>query len=213
LCHLDEAGFAMTLPTGYSWSPIGERLLVSYEAPQGRRVNAIGAYFSHGPLAGAFHFECWATLPKRGTKRKTLAERAERHGVRAEEVGRIDSERFLSFVWKVAGRPEGVGSDWQRERPLWIALDNYSIHKSEGVRTAIPALAAAGVHFWYLPSYSPELSEIEPIWHSVKYHELPQRSFTVLGDLKRTVEITLTKKAVALHTAHRKTDHLLPLAA
>jgi len=203
----------MTLPTGYSWSPIGERLLVRYEAPQGRRVNAIGAYFSHGPLAGAFHFECFAKLPKRGTKRRTLADRAEEHGLSAGEVGSIDSERFLAFVWKVAGRPEGAGGAWQRERPLWIALDNYSIHKSDIVRGALPALAAAGIHFWYLPSSSPALSEIEPIWHSLKYHDLPQRSFTVLGVLKRTVEMTLAEKAVGLRAAHPKTDHLLPLAA
>lgn len=213
MCHLDEAGFAMTLPTGYSWSPVGERLLVPYQAPEGRRVNAIGAYFSHGPLAGAFHFACFAKLPARGAKRKTLAERAERHGVSAEAVGSIDSERFLAFVWKVAGRPEGAGPDWRRERELWIALDNYSIHTSAAVQAELPVLAAAGVHFWFLPSYSPELSDIEPIWHSVKYHDLPQRSFALLGDLMRTVTVALTEKAVALRAAHRKPDHLLPLAA
>jgi hypothetical protein len=213
LCHLDEAGFAMTLPTAYSWSPVGERLSVPYEAPASRRLNALGAYFSHGPQAGVFLFECWAKLPKRGAKRKTLAERAAQHGLRAEEVGTIDSERFLAFLWKVAGRPEGAEEAWQRERPLWIALDNYSVHKSVAVRTALPALAAAGVHLWYLPSYSPELSDIEPIWHSVKYHNLPQRSFEVLGDLKHTVERTLAQKAAALRVACQKTDHLLPLAA
>jgi hypothetical protein len=203
----------MTLPTAYSWSPVGERLPVPYEAPAGRRLNALGAYVSHGPQAGAFVFECWAKLPERGAKRKTLAERAAQHGLRAEEVGTLDSERFLAFLWKVAGRPEGAAAQWQRERPLWIVLDNYSVHKSEVVRAALPALAAAGVQLWYLPSYSPELSQIEPIWHSVKYHDLPQRSFEVLGDLKQTVEITLAQKAAALRIACEKTDHLLPLAA
>ena len=28
LCHLDEAGFALTLPTTYSWYPQGQRLRV-----------------------------------------------------------------------------------------------------------------------------------------------------------------------------------------
>jgi hypothetical protein len=38
---LDEAGFSMTLSNAYSWSPVGKRLYVPYEAPQGRRVNAV----------------------------------------------------------------------------------------------------------------------------------------------------------------------------
>ena len=45
LYYLDECGFAPTLPTGYSWTLPGERRFVRYEAPQGRRVNALAAYF------------------------------------------------------------------------------------------------------------------------------------------------------------------------
>jgi hypothetical protein len=52
VCHLDEAGFALTLPTTYRWYPQGQRLRVPSPAPQGRRVNVIGAYFTHGPEAG-----------------------------------------------------------------------------------------------------------------------------------------------------------------
>lgn len=44
LYYLDECGFAPTLPTGSSWTLSGERKLVEYEAPQGRRVNALAAY-------------------------------------------------------------------------------------------------------------------------------------------------------------------------
>src|SRR5262245_57342089 len=46
VADLDEVGFAPTLPTSYSWYPVGERLKVPYEAPQGRRVNALGLYVS-----------------------------------------------------------------------------------------------------------------------------------------------------------------------
>ena len=49
---LDEVGFAMTLPTNYSWSAVGERVIIPYEASQGRRVNGIGAYCRAGPEAG-----------------------------------------------------------------------------------------------------------------------------------------------------------------
>lgn len=203
----------MTLPTNYSWSPVGERLTVCAEAPQGRRVNAIGAFCSHGPKAGDFLAACWAKIPERGRKRQTLAERAARHGVEAEEVGVIDSERLLAFLWQVAGRPEGAPKDWQRARPLWVVLDNYSVHKSTVLRAALPALNAAGVHLWYLPSYSPELSRIEPIWHALKHRELRQRSFALLGELKRAVEAALAEKAVALRAPPSTSDHFLALAA
>jgi putative transposase len=44
LCYLDECGFAPTLPGTYPWAREGVRPVVAYEAPQGRRVNVIGAW-------------------------------------------------------------------------------------------------------------------------------------------------------------------------
>jgi hypothetical protein len=215
LCHLDEAGFAPTLPTTYSWSVVGERLQVAYEAPEGRRVNAVGAYFSHGPQAGEFHHQSWASLPKSRAKKQppTLAEQAAAHQLQREEVGRIDGERLLAFIWKIAGRPAIHADDWRRERELVVILDNYSVHKGERVRAAQPELAAANVTLWYLPSYSPELSEMEPIWHAVKHRDMVRRSHEVLGDLKRDVDDTLDRKAAALRTARSKTTNLCRRAA
>lgn len=79
---------------------------VPYEAPQGRRVNVIGAYFSHGSLAGEFMYQSYASVPigSSKNKRKTLEQQAADHGLKEEEVGPIDAGRFLEFVWKVAGR-------------------------------------------------------------------------------------------------------------
>jgi hypothetical protein len=173
----------------------------------------IGAYFTHGPQAGVFQYECVAKLPKRGEKRKSLEERAERHGLRPEEVGTIDSTRFLAFVWKIAGRPTGASESWRRERPLMLVLDNYSVHKSKPVQAEMAALTAAGICFLYLPSYSPELSGIEPIWHAVKYHELRERSHRVLGAFKAALETTLNRKAAALRAPATGTTQLLRPAA
>jgi putative transposase len=205
----------MTLPTCYSWFPIGQVLRIPYEAPQGRRVNAIGAYFSHGPMAGRFVFETYASLPKSRAKkqRKTLEQIAAAHGLTKEEVGPIDSGRFLAFVWRVAGRPEVFSEDWKRERPLWIVLDNYSVHTSQPVQEAIPALEAANVFFFYLPAYSPELSEIEPIWNATKHHEIPVRSHAQVKDLKGAVDGALTVKAEALLAAQQETTKELRAAA
>jgi putative transposase len=49
LYYLDECGFAPTLPTGYSWTLPGRRKFIPYEAPQGRRVNALAAYRPFDP--------------------------------------------------------------------------------------------------------------------------------------------------------------------
>ena len=94
---------------------------------------------------------------------------------------------------------------------IWV--DNYSVHKSERVKAELPALERAGITLCYLPSYSPELSKIEPIWHPVKHHDLVRRSHAVLGDLLSAVEKTLTEKAADLRAARAKTDQLLRRAA
>ena len=57
LFFLDESGFAPTLPTGYGWGRLGTRLVVPYEAPQGRRVNAVGAFAPDDPAGPQLVFE------------------------------------------------------------------------------------------------------------------------------------------------------------
>lgn len=195
-----------------SWSLVGERLTIPYEAPQGRRVNAMGLYITHGPKAGEFPFISLAQLPKARSKapRQSLAERAAAQGVPVEEVGRIDAEVFLGFVWTAAGRPADAPPDWRRERPLVIVLDNYSVHTSTRVKEERARLEAANIRLFYLPPYAPELSRIEPVWQDVKYHEMPERSFPVVGALKRGVDAALARKAIELRAAHRETVHLCP---
>jgi hypothetical protein len=197
----------MTLPACYSWTLTGMRLCVPYEAPQGRRVNGIGAYCTHGVEAGRFVYELYASLPKNTAKkqRKTPAEQAAKHGLREEQVGTIDGERFVRFVWQVAGRPAIYAEGWQRERPMVLVVDNYSVHKCERVQQEMETFAAAGITLFYLPSYSPEMSGIEPIWHDVKYHRMTKRSYEILGDLFQAVDEALTHKATDLLAACSRT--------
>lgn len=215
VCHLDEAGFALTLPTTYTWFLQGERLRVPYQAPQGRRVNTIGAYFTHGPQAGHLEYQSWAVLPKLRSKtpRTTPAERAAAHGLSVEQVGPIDAERLLAFLWQIAGRPADADVAWKRARPLLIALDNYSVHTGTAVQQARPHLAAANVHLLYLARYCPEQSGIEPIWNDVKAHQLPIRSFDHVADLKAAVDAALARKAQQLRQAHAKSTTSHRLAA
>ncbi len=204
----------MTLPTTCSWYLQGARLTVPYEAPQGRRVNVIGAYFTHGPDAGCFVSRSWAVLPKCRAKRPrtTPEQRAAAHDLRLDEVGPIDAERLVAFLWQVAGRPAAASTDWQRERPLVVALDNYSVHTSDTLTAAVPALAAANVELVYLARYCPEQSRIEPIWNDVKHHHVPTRSFKRVADLKRAVDNALAHKAAELLRKTEKSAnvHRLP---
>jgi hypothetical protein len=205
----------MTLPTAYSWFPVGERLLVPYEASEGRRVNGIGLFFAHGPDAGRFLFETYAVVPKSRAKkpRKTLAEVAAQHGLSETEIATLDAGRVLAFIWKAAGRPAVFETGWKRLRPLVIALDNYSVHKSQVIQEALPLLEAADIYVLYLPAYSPELSEIEPVWNDVKYRKMTKRSYSLLGDLKQAVDDALQCKADELFAAYAKTEPFIQQAA
>jgi hypothetical protein len=178
-------------------------------------VNAIGAYFSHGPQTGDFQFESYASLPKSKAKkrRKSLSEQAAAHGLQPDEVGALNSDRFLAFVWRIAGRSEPTTAGWRRERPLIVVLDNYSVHHSEVVRLAVPALNAANICLFYLPAYCPELSEIEPLWQDVKHRELVVRTHRQLGDLKQAVDAGLARKAIKLRHARTETTNSLLLTA
>jgi hypothetical protein len=175
----------------------------------------IGGYFSHGPQAGDFQFASFASLPKPRKSKEALTEeglarRATAQGLTREDVGVIDSEVFLGFVWQLAGRPLDASTHWKRKRPLAVVVDNYSVHKGDRVRAELPALQAADIYLVYLPAYSPELSEMEPIWNHVKHHEITRRSCQLLGDLKKEVETALVRKAMELRAARAESPTLLP---
>jgi putative transposase len=193
----------MTLPNNYSWSPVGERIYVPFEAPQGRRVNAIGAYFA---ASGRFVFEtrARAPLPKSKKKRAESPIPPLAGGLCVEELGTLDAELFVNFVWEsVAGRPPGAGAGWRRDKPLFLVLDNYSVHVSRRVQQERVLWEAADVYLFFLPSYSPELSSIEPVWQWVKHHEMPERSHETLLCAKRAVDSALGLKAQTLSEAAR----------
>ena len=189
LFHLDESGFAPTLPTGYTWARQKARPLVWAEPPRGRRLNVLGALAVGGPAPGLV----WAEPP-----------------------GRLDSAAFLAFVWRdVAGLPAPPAElppGYRRARPCAIVLDNYSVHRSRAIQAALPALEAAGVHLHYLPPYSPALNRIEGLWRHVKHEALPVRSYRTLEALRAAVTDALNAHAVPLSaTTDSTTD--LPEAA
>ncbi len=171
--YLDESGFAPTLPTGYTWTRCGRRALVRYEAPQGRRVNVVGALAPYDPDGPRLVFESCR-----------------------RDQGRYDGMAHLRFVREVVAQvPTPRPPGWQRARPCVVVLDNYSVHHSRVVTAAEPDLTASGVQFFFLPPYSPELNRIEPVWRHVKYEALPERSHLSAAALQAAVDDALTSEA------------------
>lgn len=153
-----------------------------YEAPQGRRLNALGAVAPCGPP----------------TRR-----------VCHTRFGTLDSAAFLDFVcYQVAGlppAPDWVAAGYHRTRPCVIVLDNYSVHRSGLVKRGQPHLDRAGVRLYFLPPYSPELNRIEPEWRAIKYEGLPTRSYTCGAALKDAVDAALLARSSYPRSAHAST--------
>ena len=87
----------MTLSNAYSWSPVGQRVYVPYEAPQGRRVNAVGALFQQ---SRRFVFATLARVPV--PKRKAVSPLAA--GLAESELGVLNAQFLMDFIWQIAGR-------------------------------------------------------------------------------------------------------------
>lgn len=85
-----------------------------------------------------------------------------------------------------------------------VVLDNYAVHRSKLVQAVQPALAAAAVHCYYLPPYSPELNDIEPRWRHVTYEELPIRSHTTAAALTDAVDRALDARAAGLQQSTKE---------
>jgi len=81
---------------------------------------------------------------------------------------------------------------------LVVVLDNYSVHRSTRFQEERIKWRAADISLFFLPSYSPELSGIEPLWRDVKQHRMRRLSRSTLLNLKRDVDAALAAKASAL---------------
>ena len=113
LYYLDECGVSPTLPVGYSWALPGRRKFIRYEAPQGRRVNALAAYrpFGRSPRLDVFTAErTWNShdligflkaLPWSKAPRVVVLDNASFHTskvIRAARKGLADAGIYLYFL-------------------------------------------------------------------------------------------------------------------
>ena len=76
--------------------------------------------------------------------------------------------------------------------PRVVVIDNGSLHKNSVVKAALPALWARRIYLYRLAPYSPELNDIEPYFRNLKHHEMAERSYHSIPDLKEAVDRGLT---------------------
>lgn len=181
----DQAGFAPTQPTGYTWAQRGTEKRIPYEAPQGRRVNASGAYRPYAVGGPTLLVE---TRPAPRKPRKTTTRKPANPTTETPiNPGTYGATEHLAFLRRVAGIPTDAPEDFRLARPCVIVQDNYSVHVSATARAGYLLLARHGVIVYQLPSYSPDLNLIEPVWRWIKYLGLYERTYTSLADIDQAV--------------------------
>ena len=88
--------------------------------------------------------------------------------------------------------------------PRVVVLDNAGIHTSKQVKAERKALFRQGIYLYFLPPYSPELNEIEPVFKQVKHHDIPIRSHTSKAELRASVEGGFATRAQYLRQRSNK---------
>ena len=113
LSYLDESGFAPSLPCGYSWSLPGQRKLVPYEYPQGRRVNVLATYEPLGPAPrlDSVAFErtltsddliaYWKGLPRVSVPRVVVLDNAGIHTSKALKAARPELAKQGVYLYSL----------------------------------------------------------------------------------------------------------------
>jgi putative transposase len=77
--------------------------------------------------------------------------------------------------------------------PTVVVLDNAGFHRAHLIREALPRLRQARLYLYYLPPYSPELNDIEPLFRTLKHHELPERTYATFDALQEAVHAAFTR--------------------
>jgi transposase len=101
----------------------------------------------------------------------------------ATERGSWVAGQFVDFLHKIP-RPAA--------QPLVVVLDNGSLHVNWVVKAARAELRKQRIYLYFLPSYSPELNQIEPVFGGIKAHELPERAYASYDALEDAIDLGFT---------------------
>jgi len=90
-------------------------------------------------------------------------------------------EQLDHLYGPVPGRPN---------KPVVLVEDNGPIHVSKLSRAALAARAHRLTVEW-LPKYTPELNDIERVWHDLKAYNLAHQTFTNIAILNHSIHIAV----------------------
>ena len=79
----------------------------------------------------------------------------------------------------------------EREKPVFIVMDNASIHTSHAIADKEVAWEKEGIHLFWLPTYSPQLNLIEILWKFMKYYWIEIDAYRCWNSLVKYVERVL----------------------
>ena len=143
LFYLDECGFAPSLPNGYSWALPGQRKLVCYAYPQGRRINVLASYNPFGPAprlaAAAFErtltsddlMEYLGSLPASSVPRVVVLDNAGMHTSKAFKARRKELTRQAIYLYYLPA----YSPELNRIEPVFKQIKHHEIprrsHKSK----------------------------------------------------------------------------------
>jgi transposase len=153
LYYLDECGFAPSLPTGYSWCLPGQRKLVCYEYPQGRRVNVLATYQPFGPAprlaATAFErtltsddlLEYLRALPGSKVPRVVVLDNAGMHTSKAVKAQRVELARRGIYLYYLPAYSPKLN----RIEPLFKQIKHHEIpRRSHKTKAELRASVESG---------------------------------------------------------------------
>lgn len=103
------------------------------------------------------------------------------------EADRKNSQLFILQLWQLVGR------DYPQAKRIHLILDNYRIHKSLQVETALTRLAGRVVlHF--LPPYCPDHNRIERVWRDLHANVTRNHQCPTMKQLMQEVHQWLEKR-------------------
>lgn len=117
-------------------------------------------------------------VPAPGQARKVAMLGSLNHATRQLTVHTSPTKRSSDFVAHLEQLDDLYGPKPGRTaRPVVLVEDNGPIHLSKRSRAALAARAHWLTVEW-LPKYTPELNDIEVVWHDLKAHHLAHQTFT-----------------------------------
>jgi len=98
--------------------------------------------------------------------------------------GSLDAQNMIDFIDEFIP---------QIKTRTVVILDNAPIHKSKKFLANIDRWREHDLEIYFLPTYSPELNEIEILWRFIKYKWIPLDAYLNFQNIKDRLSETISQ--------------------